>query len=299
MRQFLPVASLIALSLVLASPAAAKVINVEFKFTPYTGDPAKSDQVMAVAGNARVFVNGIPVAEQPVERREMPVLFEAREVSPAVWLPVESLGALLRKGANTVRFEFEPTEAKAKYSAQLRWASVTDGTTTTGDSFRGSVTNQAGEGVETKQAAGRIVFEKSFQADFAKDQKWHHYPAVTSVSDADRKALAALVTSRIESFKPDFAGVYAVLKANPNVQLDEIRKARCLEKAYEAGVRIRAAEIEPVTTGGPAVVVNGRKAPLYTPADPGKFDKIKGDETQMCAGIALQLSPDGKWEAVP
>jgi hypothetical protein len=302
-------AAVVVLAAVLASPAAARVINVEFKFTPYTGDPAKSDQVMSVPGDARVFVNGIPVAEQPIEKREMPVLFEAREVAPAVWLPVESLGSLVRKGANTVRIEFQPKDAKAKYSAQLRWASVTDGTTTTGNVFKGTTTNQADEGVETKQGAGRIVFEKSFQADFARDHKWHHYAPVTSISDADRKVLAALVAGRIETFKPDFAAVYALLKANPEVQVDEIRKARCVEKAFEAGVRIRASEADFATTGGPAVVVQGKNMPLFTPEDPGKFDKIKGDDAQMCAGIALQIAypphlvvvrtPDGKWEIVP
>ena len=309
MRKLASSLSMIALAALLATPAAAKVVNVEFKFTPYTGDPKKSDEVMSVAGNARVFVNGILVAEQPVEKREMPVLFEAREIAPAVWLPVESLGSVLRKGANTMRIEFEPADAKAKYSAQLRWASVMDETKSTGDAFKGTSTNQADEGVETKQATGKLVFEKGFRADFAADQKWHHYPAVTSVTDADRKTLAALVASRIESFKPDFSAVYAILKANPNVRVDEMRKGKCLENAYAAGVRIRAGEPDFVTTGSAAVVVQGRKAPLFVPADPGSFDKIKGEEAQMCAGMALQLAfpphlvvvraPDGKWEVLP
>lgn len=38
------------------SVATAGVINVEFKFTPYVGDPLKSDQVETVPGNARVFM---------------------------------------------------------------------------------------------------------------------------------------------------------------------------------------------------------------------------------------------------
>jgi hypothetical protein len=294
----------------LAPPAFAKVINVEFKFTPYTGDPVRSDQVMSVAGKARVFVNNIPVAEQPVERREMPVLFEAREIAPAVWLPVASLGSLLRKGDNKVRFEFEPSDARAKYSAQLRWASVTDQTTTTGSDFRGTSTNQAEEGVDTKQGAGKLVFERTFRADFAADQKWHHYAPVPSLNEADRKEISALVATRVETFKPDFASVYALLHANPEVQVDEIRKAKCVEKAFEAGVRIRATEPDVVTTGGPAVVVQGKNAPLFAPADPSKFEKIKGgDEAQMCAGIALQVAypqhlvvvrtPEGKWGVAP
>ena len=35
-----------------SSVAAVKVVNVEFKFTPYVGDPAKSDQVETVPGKS-------------------------------------------------------------------------------------------------------------------------------------------------------------------------------------------------------------------------------------------------------
>jgi len=46
--------------------AGAKVINVEFKFTPFTGD-TKNDTVDAVPGLVRVFVNDVPFSEQPVQ----------------------------------------------------------------------------------------------------------------------------------------------------------------------------------------------------------------------------------------
>lgn len=76
--------------------ASAAVLNVEFKFTPYTGDPA-GETVDSVAGTARVFLNGVPVIEQEVRRQTLPVMFEEREIGPAVWLPAASLGAADRK----------------------------------------------------------------------------------------------------------------------------------------------------------------------------------------------------------
>ena len=56
----------IALLLLLAAPVTAKTLNVEFKFTPYTGD-TKEDHVQVVPGKARVFVNNVPMATQDVD----------------------------------------------------------------------------------------------------------------------------------------------------------------------------------------------------------------------------------------
>ena len=40
-----------------ASLAPAAVINVEFKFTPFVGDPVKDDKVTTVPGKAAIFIN--------------------------------------------------------------------------------------------------------------------------------------------------------------------------------------------------------------------------------------------------
>ena len=114
------------LALIWSSAASAGVLNVEFKFTPFTGDPATADQVQSVPGKAFVFMNGVPIADQEIREEELPVLFDEREISPSVWIPTESLGPALRKGKNTIRIEFTPDDAKVKYRAQLRWASVMD-----------------------------------------------------------------------------------------------------------------------------------------------------------------------------
>jgi len=298
------------LALLWASAAPARVLNVEFKFTPFVGD-TKDDHVDTVAGQARVFVNDVPIAEQPVEKHEVPVLFEAREVAPSVWLPVDSLGSLVRKGKNTFRVEFEPTDAKVAYRAQLRWATVTDQARESDDGGHHTATNQSDEGVDEKKATGKVVMEHQFEADFAADQPWHHYPPVTALAEDDKERLKALVKQRVDAFKPDFAGVYALLEGNPRVDLAKLRPAKCLDKAWAAGVRIIASppeQIEVVTTGGPAVVVGGKTAGLYAPLDSSAFEKIKGDEAQMCVSMVLFAAypprlivvhaPTGGWEVV-
>jgi len=158
--------------------ASAAVINVEFKFTPFLGDPEKSKEVETVPGKARVFLNNVPIAQQDVRKDKVPVLFEEREIAPSVWVPMASIGPGLRKGKNKIRIEFEPTDPKLAYRAQLRWASVTDGETKTEEGGRVTATNQSGEGVEDKPSKGKSVLEREFTADFAKDLAWHHDPAV-------------------------------------------------------------------------------------------------------------------------
>src|SRR5690349_1921545 len=64
------------LALLAGAPLAqAAVINYEFKFTPYTGD-LKDDHVQSVAGTARLFLNNVPLAEQPVGAESLPVIFD-------------------------------------------------------------------------------------------------------------------------------------------------------------------------------------------------------------------------------
>ena len=300
-----------ALVLLWSSAAGAAVVNVEFKFTPYTGD-TKADHVETVPGKARVFVNGALIAEQEIAKDSVPVLFDDREIGPAVWVPVESLGPVLRKGKNRIRIEFEPGDVKAPYHAQLSWASVTD-ETTEGQSASGATTstNQSGEGKDDRAAAGKVVFEREFAADFATDLPWHHYPATTAVSDTDRQQLAELVKARTAAFKPGFADVYKALEGKEGLQVAEIKKAKCLDAAYAAGIRVAAPNVEQLefsVTGNPEVVVQRKDGALYDIGGPETFAKIKGDEMQMCAGVALTVAypphlafvrtPAGAWEAV-
>ncbi len=297
------VAGLLALG---SQSGSADVLNVEFKFTPFTGN-TKEDHVDSVPGKAKVFVNNIPVVEQEIEKRELPVLFDAREISPSVWVPVASLGPVLRKGKNSIRIEFEPS-AGSPYNAQFSWASVMDQSTETGEAGRFQATNQSGEGKEEKQGTGKIVFTREFTADFAADQPWHHYPAVAALTEDDKQNLGKLLKVRAEAFKPPFAGIYQMLDGKPGVDVAGVRKAKCLDKAYAAGVRIAPpAQLDFATTGNPEVVVQCQDGPLFEP-DRTAFERIKGDEMQMCAGMALSLAyppklivvrkPDGSWEVV-
>ena len=291
-----------------SSALSADVLNVEFKFTPYSGD-TKDDHVLAVPGNARVFINNVPVAEQEVDKHELPVLFEEREIAPAVWIPASSIGPVLRKGKNTIRIEFVPS-ATLPYKAQFSWAQVTDQVTEQAEAGRGQATNQSGEGKEEKQGSGKLMFEHEFTADFAEDRPWHHYPPVTALDEQDREALGNLLRQRAETFKPKFDGVYAILQGVKGIDIAAMRKAKCLDKAYAAGVRIAPPAVEDLefhATGNPEVVVARKGGPLY-PADPKPFERIKGDEAQMCAGIALSVAfppqiiavrqPAGGWEVV-
>jgi hypothetical protein len=306
----------IALALLLllswCSLAAAGVVNVEFNFTPFVGDPVTADTVETVPGKASVFINNVPMAEQEVAKKEVPVLFKEREISPAVWVPAQSLGPAVRKGKNRIRIEFQPADPTATYRAQLRWASVTDQVTKTEDApGRMRETNQSGEGVDDRKSTGRIVFEREFIADFAADLPWHHYPPVTALSDRDRQELATLVKARAQTFRPNFAGAYQILKNVGNINPDEMKKIKCLDKAYAAGVRIVAPPLEQldfVLSGNPEVVIQGRTGSLFSPKDPEAFDRIKDDDARMCAGIVFSIlfpprlvvvrAASGKWEVV-
>ncbi|MBK7326282.1 MAG: hypothetical protein IPI89_09185 [Propionivibrio sp.] len=306
----------VALLLSYSSLALAAVLNIEFNFTPFVGEPAKADHVETIPGKAAVFINNIPVAEQEVRKNTVPVLFDNREIAAAVWVPAGSMGPALRKGKNTIRIEFVPANAKASYDAQLRWASVTDQVTRT-EKGPGQVTstNQSDEGRDSKKAVGKVVFEREFVADFATDRPWHHFPPVTALTDADRQDLAAMVAARAEAFKPDFSTLYRVLEtaATPGMQLDlgGIRKAKILDKGYKAGLRVAAPAADTldfVLTGNPEVLIRSKTGRPLFQIDPKAFGRIKGDELQM--GLAMVLGvlypqqlvavrdAAGKWAAV-
>lgn len=297
--------------LVLSSWAGATVINVEFKFTPFVGDPEKDEKVTTIEGKAAIFINNVPASEQEVHADDVPVLFEEHEVAPAVWVPMSSVGPIVHKGANKVRIEFTPNDSGKTYRAQLRWASVTD--TTKEDEEPGSIrsTNQANEGVDDRKALkGKVVFEREFNADFAQDLAWHHYPAITSLAEDDKQKIAALLKTRADWFKPDFSGLYKALEENESLKVEDVRKAQCLEAVYKAGVRVTApaaGELDFAMTGGPVVLVTKKGGPLFG-LDENTFASIKDEETQMCAGLALSMiypgrlmvvrQPEGNWQIV-
>ena len=144
--------------------------------------------------------------------------------------------------------------------------------------------------------------------EVAPDKPFHHYPPVTALTDQDKQQLAAMVQSRVDAFKPDFgAFLKLVLETKPDARVADIRKAKCLDKAYAAGVRMTAPaadQLEFVTTGQPEVVVGRKGGDLFS-ADRKAFEKIKGDDAQMCAGMVLGMvypprliavrGPDGTW----
>jgi hypothetical protein len=294
-----------------APSASAKVLNVEFKFTPFVGDPVHEDHVQVVAGKATLYLNRVPIAERDVEAAEAMVLFDEREVQPTLWLPVESAGPVLRRGKNVFRVEFVPRDAKAAYHAQLRWANVLDATSEETHEGGGSATNQAGEGVDDRAATGPVAIEHEFSADFATDLPWHHAAPIADLTPADEQAIAKLVAARVALFRPDFAAAYAWLAGRDGLDVPKMRQAKCLEQAYAAGVRVEGPAVgglEIVAVGNPEVIMRGKGRPLFVPTDPKTFEKIPGEETQLCASAALfTLFParlavvrgaKGAWEVV-
>lgn len=293
-----------------ASLAPAAVISVEFKFTPFTGDPDKEREVTAVPGRARVFINNVPFADQKLTAEKMPVS-EEHEVAPAVWASMNSAGPIVRKGKNKIRIEFTPNDVKKTYRAQLRWAEVTDEEAREAAPGDTSVTPQAQEGVDDRPSVqGKVVFEREFTADFALALPWHHYPAVSSLSEEEKQKITALLKTRTEWFQPDFAALYKALEENESLKVDDVRRAQCLEAVYRAGVRVtapQAGELDFTTTGGPEVVITKKQGSLFG-LDEKTFAPVKDEETQMCAELALSMvypgkltavrTPDGAWEIV-
>ena len=298
--------------LILTAPLApAAVINVEFKFTPFSGDPEKDETVTTIPGKAQVFINNVMFAEQEVREDKLPVLFDEHEVAQAVWVPMSSVGPVVRKGKNKIRIEFTPNDMTKTYRAQLRWASVMDEATEETGPGSLRATNQANAGIDDrKKLTGKVVFERDFVADFALDLPWHHYPAVTSLTEEEKQKIAALLKTRADWFQPDFAALYKAIEENESLKVDDVRKARCLEAVYKAGVRVTApqvGELEFTTSGGPEVLLTRKSGTLFG-LDEKTFAPVKDEDTQMCAGMALSViypgrlvavrKPDGAWEIV-
>jgi hypothetical protein len=117
------------------------------------------------------------------------------------------------------------------------------------------------------------------------------------------------VKKRSDLFKPNFAELYLILGKNPNMNLAELKKLKCLDKAYAAGIRIIPPahnQLYFATTGNPEVVVSREDAAPLFPLVEKSFARIKGEDIQMCAGMALSVaypprltcvrSPSGDWQ---
>ncbi len=283
----------------------AAVTNVEFTFAPYLGDAVKADRVDIVPGKVRVLLNNVPIAEKDVAAAKAPVVFEDRQIGGPIWITSQSFGPSLRKKGNKLRIEFAPANAKAAYKTQLRWAFVTDGVTETPN----SATNMAGEGKEEKAQSGVAVLERQFDADFAEARPWHAYPAVTTLNDEDRKALAAMVQSRLDAYRPPFAAAYKFLAADQRVDAADLRKSRCVEKTHAAGLKVKgpaAGALDMVLTGNAEVVLRAKSGSLYAPVDESLFDRIKDESVMRCMMPVLEVlfpqsllvvkNPAGAWE---
>jgi hypothetical protein len=166
-----------------------------------------------------------------------------------------------------------------------------------------------GEGKEEKSVTGKVVLERGFDADFAPERPWHKYEAVTALSDEDKKALAALVQKRLDAYKPGSVEAYNLIDADPRVDGAELRKLKCVDKTYGAGLRVKgpaAGQMDFVLTGKQEVVLRIKDRPLYNPVDESLFQRIKDESIMRCMIPVIEVlfperivavkNPNGAWE---
>jgi len=265
--------------------ARAKVINVEFNYTPFVGDFTVGKPVKTVPGKVVVFINNVPHSTQEVVARDVPVTSDG-VVGSAVRIPGDSMGPSLRRGKNRIRVEFVPAIPKAAYLVQFRTTTVHDGTAELIGADALKATTKTEERIENEDMVGKGVSQQAFVADFSVEKPWHSLPAITELTDADKAALAALVTARAQAFKPDFTAVLQMLKVaaahDAKVDVAQVRKARHLPKAHAAGVRVEAPAAETlqfILTGNAEVVVTNAAHNLF-PLDPKAIKRLKGAEAR-------------------
>lgn len=290
----------------------AKSITTEFSFTPFVGDHLKSPHVEIVPGKVEVFLNNVPIVIDEIKQKTVQVLFDDRQIAAPLWMPMNLMGPSLRRGNNILRIEFEPTNNQLLYSAQLRWATITDTVIEKQSQNSVSATNQTNKESELKSTKGRVILERPFEANFAKDRPWHHYLPVKILTVEDKQALTNLVNNRIEVYKPNFGKLYELLNTIENFNVAEIQNAKCLDKAYAAGVRVQppaSEQLEFITTGNAEIVIRRQgKIPLYNFVIPESLKKAKNSDFMWCASMALSQiypprlvfvrTPTGVWEAI-
>ncbi|MFN5221629.1 MAG: hypothetical protein ACK5FE_12105 [Cyanobacteriota bacterium] len=282
-----------------SSPALAEVLNLEFGFTAFRGDPATADRVPTVAGKAELEINGLPLLEKELEADQAMVLFAERRLSPGLWLPMESFRRLLRRQGNSLVLRFTPRQVGAPYSAQLSWNSVEDSVSqrrqVEGNRVRLEATNETDRGSERRDSRGPVEFRRSFDAPFADEQPWQSQPPIQTIQPADRSAILALVRARRDLYAADMTAAYRLLEGFPGLDAAVLRQQGCLEQAWRQGVRVKPLQgesLQLLPTGGPVVVVRpgrGELFPLQVP--PGMVDRLSLEQTLCVSGALVGLLP--------
>lgn len=304
-------AGLAALALAAAAPPAiAEVVSIEFRFTPFVGDPATMDQVHTVPGMVRMLVNRVPYAEQDIPATAASVRTGDREVEPSVVFPAHLCGPALRKGTNTFQIEFYPEDGEQIYRAQLRSVVVTGPATHHAKGKEGAAPEGSAALID-KDAKGWLTLERDFIADFAADLPWHHNPPIKSLNLKDLESLRALVRERLAAFEPDFARVYAMMEGKEGIDVAKVKEMKCLDAAYAAGVRMAAPDdhnIDFLLSGNPEVMIRAKDGLLYRPADPATINTITDPAMRSCletaiaaafpARFAVVRNAAGGWEIV-
>lgn len=308
---------------VLFAPAAvvARPVNVEFKFTPYLPPARDAEKVTTVEGVTELELNGIPMAQEPLESKSVLLMATSKEgieVFPAVWINALQLQPLLRRGNNLLRLTFTPKNGAKPYRSQFIWTVIEDQTTTsTTASGAELTTNHGAEGREDREVSGPVTVQKAFQAPFAKVEPWHAAPPITTLTPADRAVILELLHRRAALFSPNFEAAYRFLGSLPKDQgitldMPEVRRLGCLEAGYAAGMRVAApadADLKLITTGSPVVVARGTGEFLMNfPNQPGMAERYGAlpNDKGFCLAITFNMlfpkqlllvkGVDGRWQ---
>lgn len=303
---------------------AARPVNVEFKFTPYLPPARDAETVTSVEGTTALELNGVPLAEEPLESKSLLLMASSQEgidVFPAVWINALQLQPLLRRGDNLLRLTFTPKNGSRPYRSQFVWTVVEDQTTTSTTATGSELTtNHGAEGREDREVSGPVTVQKAFQAPFAKVEPWHAAPAVTTLTPQDRALILELLRQRAALFSPDFEAAYRFLGSlskDRGITLDmpEVRRLGCLEAGYAAGMRVAApadADLKLITTGSPVVVARGTGEFLMRfPDQPGMAERYQAlpNDQGFCLAITFNMlfpkrmllvkGLDGQWQILP
>ncbi|MCP9927453.1 hypothetical protein [Cyanobium sp. CH-040] len=307
-----------------AAPAGAKPVSMQFRFTPYLPAARDVDKVTTVPGVVELELNGVPMAEGPLEQKSALVMNHDAigiEVFPALWLPASQLQPLLRRGHNLLRIRFTPKDGRVSYRSQFRWEVIDDAITTSTTAEGSEVTtNHAARGGEDREVRGAVRVQHAFQAPFAQVEPWHDAPAVNTLEPADRAAIMALISERASLFAPDFEAAHRFIANQPTdrgvtINVPEARRLRCLEAGYTIGVRVAApteADVRLITTDSPVLVARGTGELLFGgPHEPGMAERYEAlpNDIGFCFMLTfnslfpkqflLVKGKDGQWQILP
>ncbi len=104
---------------------------------------------------------------------------------------------------------------------------------------------------------------------------------------------------------------YKFIDADARFYGAELRKLKCVEKAYAAGLLVQGpatGQLDILLSGNQEVVLRAKSGPLYNPVDESIFGRIKDQSIMRCMIPVMEVlfperiiavkNPSGVWEEV-